>query len=133
MEDPSNIYNEMDFQTKDYYRHRVEEISRKTNISEIDLIKTALELSSLHLDNKDIFKKHIGYYIVDDGLEELLKRFHLNKNINRRLSQGAYILSILIGTIAVDLVILLLTYFIPLTFSSFSIYICFYINANSLK
>lgn len=117
MEDPSNIYNEMDFQTKDYYRHRVEEISRKTNISEIDLIKTALELSSLHLDNKDIFKKHIGYYIVDDGLEELLKRFHLNKNINRSLSQGAYILSILIGTIAVDLVILLLTYFIPLTFS----------------
>ena len=81
MEDPAKIYSEMDFETKDYYRHSVEEISRKTNINEVDLIKTALELSSLHLDNKDIFKKHIGYYIVDDGLKELLKRFNINKNI----------------------------------------------------
>lgn len=118
MQDPSGIYNEMDFETKDYYRHKVEEISRKTNISEISLIKTALELSSLYLDNKDIYKKHIGYYIVDDGLVELLKRFDINKNINKGISEVAYILSITLGTIAVDLVVLLLTYFIPLNFST---------------
>ena len=117
MEDPAKIYNEMDFETKDYYRHKVEEISKKTNINEIELIKTALELSSLHLENEDIFKKHIGYYIVDNGLEGLLKRFHINKNINKKLSQGGYILSILIGTIVVDLLILLLNYLIPLSFS----------------
>ncbi|WP_291706601.1 glucoamylase family protein [Clostridium sp.] len=117
MEDPSGIYNEMDFETKDYYRHKVEEISRKTAISEVDIIKTALELSSLHLEDKEIFKDHIGYYLVDDGLEELLKRFDINKNINKKLSQGGYIAFIFLGTIAVDLLILLLNYFIPLSFS----------------
>ncbi|MDV4150698.1 glucoamylase family protein [Clostridium sp. AL.422] len=117
MQDPSGIYNNMDFETKDYYRHKIEEISRKTNINEIDLIKTALELSSLYLDNEDIFKKHIGYYIVDDGAEELLKRFEIHKNINKSFSEGIYISSIIFGTILVDLVILLLTYLIPLTFS----------------
>ncbi len=119
MEDPSGIYNEMDFETKDYYRHKVEEISRKTAISEVDIIKTALELSSLHLEDKDIYKDHIGYYIVDKGLEELLKRFDINKNknINIKLSEATYILFILLGTIAVDLLILLLNYFIPLRFS----------------
>ena len=117
MQDPAKIYNDMDFETKDYYRHKVEEISRKTNINELELIKTALELSSLHLENKESFKKHIGYYIVDDGAKELLKRFEINKDINKKFSGIIYVLSIILGTIAVDLMILLLTYFIPLKFS----------------
>jgi len=117
MQDPAGIYNNMDFETKDYYRHKIEEISRVTNIEEINLVKTALELSSLHLDNEDIYKKHIGYYIVDDGVEELLKRFGLSKNINKSFSEVSYVLSIIFGTIAVNLLILLLTYVIPLNFS----------------
>lgn len=117
MKDPAEIYSKMDFETKDYYRHKVEEISRKTDINEIRLIKTALELSRLYLDEEDLYKKHIGYYIVDDGLEELLRRFRINKNINKKIPQTSYILSIIFGTIAVDLGILLLTYFIPLSFS----------------
>ncbi len=117
MKDPAGVYNNMDFETKDYYRHKVEEISNKTNIDEIQLIKVALELSSLYLDDKNLYKKHIGYYLVDDGVEELLRRFGINKNINKGIPETSYILSIILGTILVDLVILLLTYFIPLSFS----------------
>lgn len=116
-QDPADIYNNMDFETKDYYRHKIEEISRKTNIKEIELVKTALELSSLHLENKDIYKKHIGYYLVDDGIDELLKRFNINKNIDKRMSKATYLSTIFLGTILIDLVVLLLTYLIPLNFS----------------
>ena len=114
MEDPSGIYNNMDFETKDYYRHKVEEIARKTNIDEITLIKTALELSRLHLEERNLYKNHIGYYLVDDGIEELLRRFGIKKNTNSRIQQTSYIVSI---AILVSLLILILTYFIPLKFS----------------
>ena len=114
MEDPSGIYNNMDFETKDYYRHKVEEIARKTNVDEITLIKTALELSRLHLEERNLYKNHIGYYLVDDGIEELLRRFGIKKNTNSRIQQTSYIVSI---AILVSLLILILTYFIPLKFS----------------
>ena len=72
---------------------------------------------SLHLENKDIYKKHIGYYLVDDGIDELLKRFNINKNIDKRMSKATYLSTIFLGTILIDLVVLLLTYLIPLNFS----------------
>lgn len=117
MRDPAKVYNNMDFETKDYYRHKIEEISNKTNIDEIQLVKAALELSSLYLEDNNLYKKHIGYYLVDNGAQELLRRFGINKNINKGIPEASYILSILFGTILVDLAILLLTYFIPLGFS----------------
>ena len=117
MRDPAEVYNNMDFETKDYYRHKIEEISNKTNIDEIQLVKTALELSSLYIEEENLYKKHIGYYLVDNGAQELLRRFGINKNINKGIPEVSYILSIVFGTILVDLGILILTYFIPFGFS----------------
>lgn len=116
-QDPAKIYEDMDFETKDYYRHKIEEISRKTNIDELKLVKTALELSSLHLENRDFYKRHIGYYLVDDGVRDILKRYNITKNIDKKMSRGCYLSTIFLGTILVDLVVLLLTYLIPLSFN----------------
>ncbi|WP_322392280.1 hypothetical protein, partial [Clostridium perfringens] len=116
-QDPAEIYEKMDFETKDYYRHRIEEISRKTNIKELDLVKTALELSTLHFGAKDPYKRHIDYYIVDDGINDILRRFNINNKIDNKISGGLYLSIIFFGTILVDLVVLLLTYLIPLNFS----------------
>ena len=44
-QDPSNIYENMDFKTKEYYRNRIKEIASKTKISEIYIAKKALELA----------------------------------------------------------------------------------------
>ncbi|WP_418223252.1 GH36-type glycosyl hydrolase domain-containing protein [Clostridium isatidis] len=116
-EDISNAYKYMDFQTKDYYRHQIEKISKKTNIREVDIAKRALELSKENANNDEEYKKHIGYYIVDDGLKELLRSFNINKKINKTMSQGLFLSVIIFGTILLDLVILLLSYLVPLDFT----------------
>lgn len=124
IQDPSGVYSNMDFETKDYYRHKLEELSRKTNIDEIEIAKTALDLSSLYIENKDLYKRHIGYYIVDSGIYDVLKRCGLsnnkeiNKNLKKNLSETSYILAILIGTVLLDLLILLITYLVPLSFTT---------------
>ena len=117
-EDLSNTYKYMDFESKDYYRHQIEKISKKTNIKEVDIAKRALELSKENQEEKaEEYKKHVGYYIVDDGLKKLLKTFNVNKKINRTISQKLYLLIIILGTILLDLIILLLSYLLPLDFT----------------
>ena len=76
--DPANIYDKMDYKTKIYYRNEIEEISKKTKISEIYVARKCLELS----ENKEGKESHIGYYLIDKGKKELLESL-LNKRINK--------------------------------------------------
>ncbi len=76
--DPTGIYENMDYKTKEYYRGRVKEIAKKTKISEIYIAKKVVELASSNekiisedyeekdkkTDIKDERKKHIGYYLI---------------------------------------------------------------------
>ena len=68
-EDPANVYDGMDYKTKIYYRNKIQEISKKTKISEIYIAKKCLELAK----EKQGKKAHIGYYLIDDGKQELLE------------------------------------------------------------
>ena len=77
-QDPSNVYDKMDYKTKIYYRNTIEEISKKTKISEIYIAKKCLELAT----GKDGKESHIGYYLIDDGKKILLEEL-LNKKIKR--------------------------------------------------
>ena len=43
-QDPSKIYENMDYKTKDYYRNKVKEIAKKTKISEIYIAKKVQSL-----------------------------------------------------------------------------------------
>lgn len=74
--DPANVYEKMDFRTKIYYRNTIEEISKKTKISEIYIAKKCLELA----EGKEGKKAHIGYYLVDKGKNKLLENL-LNKKV----------------------------------------------------
>ena len=125
MKDQTGIYSKMDFETKDYYRHSIEELSRKTKVDEITIVKNALLLSCINMESKEEYKKHIGYYIVDDGVKELLQRINIKDNIYKKTSEGKYVLSIIFGTIAVELITLLLTTFLPLQFSIYQYILAF--------
>lgn len=74
--DPANVYEIMDYKTKIYYRNVIQEISKKTKISEIYIAKKCLELAT----GKEDKKSHIGYYLIDEGKKELLQSL-LNKKI----------------------------------------------------
>ena len=77
-QDPAKQYEIMDSDTKSYYRNTIQEISKKTKISEIYIAKKCLELSKCSYEKiqngeiSNIKKEHIGYYLISDGKEELL-------------------------------------------------------------
>ena len=64
-QDPAKVYDKMDYKTKEYYRNKIKEISKKTKISEIYIAKKILELANNENEDK---KRHIGYYLIDEGI-----------------------------------------------------------------
>ena len=62
--DPANVYDKMDYKTKEYYRAKIEEISKKTKISEIYIANKVLELAKRETTDKK--KTHVGYYLISN-------------------------------------------------------------------
>ena len=93
--DPIGIYEKMDDKTKEYYRNSIEEISKKTKISEIYIAKKVLELSrkNVELDKK---KSHIGYYLIDKGIDELYEnlQYKQKKKLKGKTKVKLYLLII---------------------------------------
>ena len=62
----------MDFKTKEDYRNRIKEISRKTKISEMYIAKKLLELAQCGEQSSK--NSHIGYYLVGKNVNTLYKK-----------------------------------------------------------
>lgn len=72
-QDPCKVYEKMDEATKEYYRKSVEEISRKTKISEIYIAKKSVELANINysLSGEKNKISHVGYYLISKGKKDL--------------------------------------------------------------
>ena len=76
--DPGGVYGRMDFATRDRYRHATEEIARKCRLTEGEVAHKAVELAragaSLTPGGEVSGRSgHVGFYLIDKGLPELLK------------------------------------------------------------
>lgn len=81
-QDPVGQYEKMDMDTKIYYRNSIQELAKKTKISEIYIARRALALSiEASKQNEETKKAHIGYYLISDGKKELLKSLDVRKSI----------------------------------------------------
>lgn len=71
--DPLERYALMDFATRDSYRHAVEKVGRSSDFSESEIARRALQLATrASLKNPlDPRETHIGFYLVDQGLQQL--------------------------------------------------------------
>ena len=108
MQDPALAYEKMDFKSKDYYRHKIEKISKKYGINEIDIATKAIDLSRRNNVINCEYKKHVGYYLVDDGIEELGEELKLNlKNI---YSYSKFLSINIFGTLLIDFIVLFIIY-----------------------
>lgn len=69
------VYSKMDFSTRDLYRHKVENLSRRYNISEVQLAKHLIEYTGRQSKQHPIESRctHVGYYLIDNGLSGFLK------------------------------------------------------------
>jgi len=72
-EDPQRVYGAMEFATRDRYRHVTERIARTGHLSEAEVAAKAIELARRSADGKgnDDRAAHVGYYLIDSGLDEL--------------------------------------------------------------
>lgn len=72
-EEISGTYNSMDFSTRDRYRHVVENISRKSNLSEEEVAELANQLAKDNAAKIGLNDRtaHVGYFLVGNGLDQL--------------------------------------------------------------
>ena len=86
----------MDIKTKEYYRNKIKEISKKTKISEIYITRKLLEIANKNEGKGK--KSHIGYYLIDEGIEDLYKelKYKTKKPINIKEKTKIYISTIII-------------------------------------
>ncbi|MEO6517385.1 MAG: cyclic beta 1-2 glucan synthetase, partial [Pseudoxanthomonas sp.] len=67
--DPAGTYPNMDFSTRDSYRHVVEKVARLSGADEMDVANRVLALAQAHASTPDCHA-HVGYYLVDDGITQ---------------------------------------------------------------
>jgi cellobiose phosphorylase len=81
-EDPSGIYEKMDFATRDRYRHVVEAVAKKSKLSENEVAGEAIGLARQNAagKNKDNRSTHVGFYLIDKGLSQLKRLAHVRLN-----------------------------------------------------
>ncbi|OPF58703.1 glycosyl transferase [Clostridium baratii] len=116
--DPSNVYENMDFKSKDYYRHTIERISRKYNVDEEEIVKEALSLANRAKEKgMEFYRLHIGYYLIDDGVEELSKAIKRGKRIKNKFSTSMFWLINIIGSLSIVFLVLALGYLYGVDYS----------------
>ena len=76
-DDPAHVYGGMDFATRDRYRHSVEELAKRSRLSEYEVARKAIQLAEAEaMDRPDGRAVHVGYYLIDQGrpaLEHLVE------------------------------------------------------------
>ncbi|QOY62530.1 cyclic beta 1-2 glucan synthetase [Lysobacter sp. H21R4] len=102
-QDPTATYSRMDFATRDRYRHLTEEIARRNRLEEIAVAEKALELARQGGTEAGGIRRHVGFYLADDGratLEHALgARPTLEASVRktaRRVPLLAYLLPIIL-------------------------------------
>lgn len=110
-QDPANVYNNMDYNTKDFYRSKIKEISNKTKTSEIYIAKKVLDIAKRKQANTK--QSHIGYYLIDDGIDELYGelQYKVNKHLSNKSKTKIYVIWTLVCSVLMSF---LLSYFINL-------------------
>ena len=110
--DPADIYRQMDFGTRDRYRHVVEEIARRSHKTELEVARAAVAASAAVGDDRS---GHVGYSLIDAGRPSLETQVGYRSTVPQRLRLGIlrrpalwYLGSIGLGTAAALAILLAL-------------------------
>ncbi|HZV70743.1 MAG TPA: glucoamylase family protein [Saprospiraceae bacterium] len=89
----NDVYAQMDFHTRDHYRHIIENIAKNSKISELAVTNIALQFARQGAENNPMDKRrsHVGYYLTGKGAPkteaasgmELKKRERLRRTLHR--------------------------------------------------
>lgn len=83
-QDITGIYPQLDFATRDRYRHVVEMIAVGSPLSETEIAKKTIELTKRPgLPDR---QKHVGYYLIDNGFDQLKEATQMRFSIKQGLT-----------------------------------------------
>jgi cyclic beta-1,2-glucan synthetase len=73
--DPTGDYRLMDFETRDHYRHAVEEIARGAKVSQEDVARAAIRMAAAQSreETADPRSAHVGTYLIGSGRGRLVR------------------------------------------------------------
>jgi cyclic beta-1,2-glucan synthetase len=93
-EDPSGVYVRMDPDSRDGYREVIRELGAFSDTSETDVAAAAVRLATQApvISGEDPRmaerRRHVGYYLVDDGRKHLESRVHFRPAFHRRIERA---------------------------------------------
>ncbi len=90
-QDPDGTYPLMDFSSRNFYRRQIEKMARKYKISELHIVREAVELAKAgkaSSSKEEVgYRSHAGYYIIGKGSQILKNRLKVRDNIFNSFSQ----------------------------------------------
>ena len=87
--DPSGDYASMTFSARDRYRHEIERLAKRTERDEAKVAEVAIDLASRQpAEGPERRRRHVGYWLVDDGLVELEAAVAYKPRILERLRRA---------------------------------------------
>jgi cyclic beta-1,2-glucan synthetase len=87
-EDPAAVYRRMDFDSCDRYRRAVEDLSRGSRHSEVEVARRALAHAREAAAEGDLRRGHVGYWLVDDGRGALERSIQFRAPARDRLRRA---------------------------------------------
>ncbi len=89
--DPAGVYADMDFATRDHYRHVVEHLAKRAGHDETHVAAAALDaaICAQHRDSTEWRECHIGYHLIDQGRIDLEQALGYQPRIRERLFRSA--------------------------------------------
>ncbi|MDB4972031.1 MAG: hypothetical protein JWN48_372 [Myxococcaceae bacterium] len=88
--DPAGFYRKMTAATRDAYRHQVERIARRSEMTELQVANLAVALASEPASNECPGaavdrRRHVGHFLIDAGQAELERAASYRSSISQRL------------------------------------------------
>ncbi|MBS1121114.1 MAG: cyclic beta 1-2 glucan synthetase [Deltaproteobacteria bacterium] len=97
--DPAGVYTAMNFATRDRYRHVVEQLARRSPLTELAVANAAVALAGTQTMPR---MRHVGYFLIDAGrrtLERVAQERFRGRTVVRRIGHRLR-LPIYVGAIA---------------------------------
>ncbi|MGA2247344.1 MAG: glucoamylase family protein [Verrucomicrobiota bacterium] len=108
--DPAGVYAQMDFATRDAYRHTVERIARFSGKTELEVAMLAVGLAQGNSTLSDKRLAHVGFFLSGKGVKDLERAAEMRipissilPRIARKFPLTFYLGGILIMTLAVTI------------------------------
>lgn len=90
-QDPAGAYEKMDFESRETYRNRVADIARRSDSTEFEVAKAALDLARQCSEQPSgdprmqQRRSHIGYYLIDKGFSRLASQVGFHPTLSLRM------------------------------------------------